>query len=890
MYFNSNIGFTITSIADNAIVIDYTLITSPPPSVVFQSPPEPSSKFIYIPWIYPTQVSGGSLNNYLPLINSLTCIVSGTDFTYTVLDKATTNCIKYTGQILNSSYITGLILTNINTNTGFQNITFPSETTPRYCYVYYNSSFTTLSNSSNNKVTVYYNNYNAGFIPSFCSYSSFKSVSPPSAPPTKPSVSINSATSSGNITGTIISAIPQFTVNNDATASQLYIIKNYKAILSNITNYLGIKKYSGYLSHTPEYTSGNTYISIQNLYPDSQYTVTTSAQNNSVNTLYSEQSLSTTFNTPSIQPTLSLQSITTPDITNVSARTVGLQSVTVNVYDNINYSKYMVFVISDPIHSVDTRGIGKDNSQNPILLSISINTSRAGTAIYTVDKQFTGFGNDTTNATVVSTPDISIEQVSISDAYTIDYLMGYYLNVTYKIKLLNTTNNLVDSPYQTVVNLTKKQTNTDGSILNTVSSSYPFYRDTFSGTTIVTDNIISINSGTSYTLVSGIYCATNNQVKLDIQNIVNNLGQYFYSNGYLLTYGSYLSSSSVSGVVNETSMPSGYYDAATNKINPSVTFQRTSGELIYRSAIYNSQCQIISTPYSWKNIAGTSKLSNIINVIFDPLSLSLQSSSNYPSTIPNTSSTTAITGYRVWSGISTNADGTITLPTTTNYYSISYNLEWDISQTNGTYDASQELLVYNGKYTSKGSGNGYINYSSISAPSGKSQPDYSNISTSGKRYATFVWKCTASEAAYYYLKLIINGCTVNISRFNEESGSIEFIQNNVSYEMKLFFRFQDTSSTDYNNSYSNTPWMNPVLKNNIVGDSITKIGEIVGVKNSSKTNVSTQNGSTYDVSIYSNHLKVTATTQNAVYLYVRVELPMSPDIGFSYISVILSPT
>lgn len=370
------------------------------------------------------------------------------------------------------------------------------------------------------------------------------------------------------------------------------------------------------------------------------------------------------------------------------ARLVGTTTRNYSVYTNVTSIKSAT--ISAPIQSPDYRGSSSANK----LLDINCNVVRNGQTIATAGPlSYKGFGQDAPS-TITDASGITITHSSISDAYpnTSPYLQGYYLNASFQVDLLGSII-FTDSPYPTTCTLIQKQYDDSGTALGTQltnsSSGFSFYRDSFSTIPDITSCDISLNSATSFTPISGVYCATANVVKLNATTIARNVGHYFYNNNTLLTYTTTDTNGQISSTTTETSMPSGYYDTTTNIIKTSITFANTTGGITYTNGSWTNSCSIKVTPWSWKSSSadGTPGTSNTIPIIFDPLSYALlvtNASSSNPSTIQNANSATSTPGYRVWSGVA-NGSGVVALPTSIRYADISYNHAWNISNTNNTY-------------------------------------------------------------------------------------------------------------------------------------------------------------------------------------------------------------
>jgi hypothetical protein len=230
--------------------------------------------------------------------------------------------------------------------------------------------------------------------------------------------------------------------------------------------------------------------------------------------------------------------------------------------------------------------------------------------------------------------------------------------------------------------------------------------------------------------------------------------------------------------------------------------------------------------------------------------------------------------------------------------SYGYNHYWNIAKNlnantiNGMQrNVTQELLMYDGKYISANYNeeiNGYMNYDVYMHGTYSPQPDYSEIKTEiGHRYATFVWECPVIAPPYLYAKFIIYGCTVNV--INQ---LMQFTQKDTTYQMNLFFRFEDgRNRTLFTSDYNNTTWINAT--NNVSTLDLFKNNNIVaGGKFSGFNNICTPDPKlpnekqTYTITLYTSFINIYSNNQNnkPLYLFARMQLPMKADVGFSYIT------
>ena len=209
-------------------IFNDNLIKSPP-AIVFDEKYAATSSEIYIGWSYPTQIRAGSLNLYLPTIETFTATWSGVVNGVTKTDQSlglnniyrvgnTNYTIKRyeNNQATDSestNYITGIVLTNVNANTGLRyNKEFPPGSgNHRDCFVYYTGDFTSLESGS---ITAYYSNHQLGNNPSVHHFNIFLVAGPPSAPRSAPNVSGTQTRTVNGIDMTAVSATPIYTDGN----------------------------------------------------------------------------------------------------------------------------------------------------------------------------------------------------------------------------------------------------------------------------------------------------------------------------------------------------------------------------------------------------------------------------------------------------------------------------------------------------------------------------------------------------------------------------------------------------------------------------------------------------------------------------------------------------
>jgi hypothetical protein len=244
----------------------------------------------------------------------------------------------------------------------------------------------------------------------------------------------------------------------------------------------------------------------------------------------------------------------------------------------------------------------------------------------------------------------------------------------------------------------------------------------------------------------------------------------------------------------------------------------------------------------------------------------------------NTISSGSAAGYRVWSAPAvSNYCPDLKYNGSTYYRTIPYDNTWNITTTNSGYDATTELVVYNGLYSTPAKG-GYINYSSYL----NNTVNYSSVAQTGYRYATFCWKLGSKTSSYSNLSFTIN----SISPTPTKSGAGLLLIN--SKQIKVLYCFQDESNAStYSSSVFNSVWIdgnsndNGVTSSSFYNTSNT-YGYYGGINSSSGVSISSSNA-TVNVFIPSVN-----PVGSSTYLYLRLVIPMDVSIGFGSVTATIS--
>jgi len=739
-----------------------------PPPVVFNNNYASTATYSYISWTYPTQKRQGTLNIYAPIINSFSSTYSvngGTSNISIVTDATGTNYLKYSGQTSTNNYITGIVLTgNPSVPQGYQtSLTFPTETTPRNCFVYYSNTFNGLSPSTNNIITAWYSNYQIdGTNKNSIQFNILLSPGVPSAPgiPTfgnaTPSGVIPTSTSGVSVTGTF--ATPSYSdFANSVTgptgppAIKQYIMDVFST--GSTVRYNGLNtpygpSYgptgftgAGFVSAFPTGLTGA--INLSSLYPDCIYTSHVQAQNDSSNTAYGLTSGTGTFTStylpmPDSSGTFGPSGTAGTSYTYYTAKLVGannsgnLPNASVQNVLFTSPAPFNSTNVTNSIQSVANRGSTGTN-----IFTASATTTRPGTSGFTgtATLSYNGFPISSPTSTQTSTL-ITINGTLPVDGYTTtlnNALQGFYLNTTNSTTLPSEV--FIASNEKTTTTLTTTQSGG-----TTTNNSMYFYYDSYVGSP--TNGGVQILFGLlNFIPATGIYVVYNN-ILVNSSTVVSNIGTYFYNNSQILNY-YYNSSITAFGGETGTSnvAPGGLTGPGTTP--PYNQFSNTVN-------ITNNSVTIPSTtvfakqpPFAVNSYGPTSTFtqqSATLNIIYDPPTRSLLSNTTLNPTSPQTISTTTLYyGFRILSEApkSGQTDSYYTeLPPTTFNLTTAYNNTLSLLS-----DAQYDIQLTTGTYQTKGlSSNGYLNYNGIIYSSTLTNTlDYSTIPATGYRYLTFTY-------------------------------------------------------------------------------------------------------------------------------------------------------
>ena len=919
---------------------DYNNNNNTPPSLFFGDPYRTSTN-IFIPITYPSQTYVSSFLQPLPTI-----LGSIFDISYNTVSGVTgTRILNTTKSPFNYQYVKPLA-----TDANFDNFTYPLEgiiisknnnsnnTMPTPSIqtfinnngstgvwsIKYNISNISSGNTGNNRITGSYKNYTGTLNPSTLEFGTFSSGTAPT-----PDASYISVIQTFNTITLTIKAPSLANTDSDPDNTMASYTCGYSTPGSTIRYNSQISN-SG--SSTVTYTEPSQTQIFTGLYPDSSYTFTLQSTNklglSSTTTFTGDTNkFSTSYLSPSISTNITNASYSfsptrIPTAYFVSDTNKGSPSSTTNLINNVS---------NITLTTSDALSIQYDHRVRGKLPINTIMTISAALGSNSVTKSFNGFplsSSTTTSGTITLNSGTTIDQ------YTTNYEQGFYSKLN-GFNIVIPSSSLTASQSLNTITLTQiyNAFNSTSSTLATyTNNSNTFHYDNLSGLPTINSSTFSFSNTNSFTKVSGINVVFTNPtftVNTDITNLFKN---FFKSN--LLTYTFTLG---CTGTVTEANL--------TNCTNPIpkdgslVTFRNSSTSATLNTSFNKSISLIVAA----SNFNGNTTFSPnpVINVICDvPSHLLISSSLKNPISI-NSVSSTATTGYRVWSAPGTLFSISTYMPPmygynndAISYTKFKYDHSWNLKSSNEnsitingtTYsniDASQELQIFNGYYQSIGSGSyttginntnvvGYTNYSSYN----NNTLDYSvpvndllndtTTKTSNYRFATFVWDYNNSATTNTFIFTLknfkYNGSTPSI--IQDADGVSYLVSGTSGFKNRIFLHYRVEHYVDANNIYispkqsnSSTVWVDGNSTKGTIsgslGDDINTPAQINSGNyydnESNKTVVRAPGSLSYSIS--GSDLVITVSSilyidsSRKRYIYCRIGLPMNANYAFEYVTL-----
>ena len=834
------------------------------------------STTINFTWTIPSVIDSSDSLSLQQLSAVLYASINGTIKAYSIINNLTTNL----------DTLTTITISNFASETNGVN-------TAGTAYFYYNSDFNSLiSDTDNNKLILWYSNFNPYPNISSIGYTSFSESFPPSI------VEFGTATQD-DYNSITLKCYVEYT---DATNSQKGppYLTNFNIPIGDysITTVSG-KRYPNGLPFTSTAALSQSCVSntgayptitnfkITGIYPDSTYGFQVEASNDNGSNYGPLGSYTFTTELPTA-PSNSFPNT--------------LFDSTGKIYQN-TYATNGYYVIS-----VDEK-ITND------LININLITSNWNSSTYTgpVQDSSEAGGQGTNYLTMEATIDDNLPtDISLiiggfgqSSSYTGNNNNGITLNVTTSDYYASSSNynqgfflqystsavispsyfnSFITYPYDSM--LTFELDNSKNSSVTNMGS-YSFYIDNInSNPTYGSISTFSMNpnSDNNYysSQVSGIYVVNSSPTFTVTGLTLNNMGQSFYASPIV----QYTFSGGVSSTANSQE------NDLTNVTTSSGTFTIANSSI--PSTILSTYNTSIALSINFNNIYGNNTTSNIspqFNVIVDVPSVTLANSI----TTLNTLSTTSIIGYRVWSA---NTDSTMsptgivpyvfittgeTLPSGSQagsdegYVNIKYDNDWNIST---NQYANQELLIANGYFTTNHSY--YLDYETYNKNGNLNNGiDYSGLSET--RYAPFAWTSNSTtQYPFLNFQILFNG-----QIYTDPLTNIFYFDTGYTQQLSLYYRFEyntDVTSNSWGTvsgiTYPNTTW---ISINSQPGGSANQTININTICNFSNAKTVYWNTNS---SVFSNNTLTVKTDcpvislQKAT-LYLRIGLPDSCSTGFS---------
>lgn len=907
-------------------------LIDPPPAPVIGDPTSESTK-IYIPWTYPSTINVGVPIGFLPFISSYTAILSTSQVSTFVVDGGGTgppNYLDAVGGYCSTIHVTGIVLTNqVSLANTYGYVNFPT-LGDIYSVYYYNPTFVNFNAPAAGAIKMYYQNRNQSISSSTVDITGFTASGTPSYPQ-------NFAIIGSNVNSLSVSyTAPEFVdVLNPTTSATIAVYALAFSSISTLYRFVGntvltdpnvTQTLSAVLPYpnTPYYNNwvqngrNLIYTYPNNLHPDTQTEVFVTASN-TANPAYGQQA-STLGTTTYLSQVATPASLTFPATyyANGTIKRCSDGLAVTNVLTTSNTLTSATYIT--PIHTVLNRGNAEaDIMYLSTFLRTSIGTTSNGPLL-----EFGGYSQ--TAPTSQTTNGLTLTPRTTDTYYGGPaYNQGFYLKSLNRVTIASAV--IGNVGYSADVNtLTVVEKQLDGNDPSGVitSNSYEYYYDNLTTTPAVTD--LSYTLTTSNTQISGIYVIYG-VATATITATATNLGNYFYSDplvSYTLTIGnnSYTSNTTLPEPASQITGPLTFLDTSLASVN------------ITTNAIYSNSA--IVTAVAHNPSSNSSPVTSTIPVIADGPSYSLvygTSPPAIPQTIPIINTTGTVVGARCWSAGSaltsvtaTNTNGTLvntptnlpgysfsdltTIGNTSNFALAPYSQLWYLTDSgtsvNSYYDATTELQIADGRFitpnsTSNSVSIGYKNYSGYLINSNVSPPtlvNYTSISASGYRYATFVWQLQYTTYPAY-LNFTLN----NVRNIVQQGGGTPYAVTSSGNPIYILFRFEDTRSiypiinpSDGNyafpTNYYTSIWANANAVDN---------GAVFGSGNYYKLLTPNYPTSAYvrgafqntDVSggnftITANVPTVAPVSPNPFYLYCRIGLPMTDDVYFKSVSATFS--
>ena len=775
-------------------------LINPPPPIVFGTPASQSSE-IFVPWTYPTQLNVGFQNSWLPVINSLNVLIS-THLTSinpsTIISTLSTGYVDYHNGL---NYITGAVITNTVQATGIQLKTFPQDGISRYAFVFYSPTLSGLNKDG--QLIAFYNNYNVGCNIASTIFSPFLAAGPPSVPRKLQSTNVTFQTLSfyfstpqfvDTLNPTSVATISRYDIsfNSVPIPGVRYGTAIYDAQTAAITSPFTFVT-------SPDSTAGNVIkYDATSLYPDSKYNFYVKATNSAsiAGPFASTLGISTSYLSPDTGITVNFLA---RYFSGTIKRVTDNLTVTTLLNTNTDWTSSN-FVV--PLHILTNRG------------TTSAGIATLATAIsgpFTSTGPTVTFGGFPATTPVAGTQsNLTVTPTNVFDQYTTPArYQGFYLKGSNTVTIRQATFSTSQTQYTHTTTLTQ--------VASPITSQLSFYYDGLLGTATVLDMAFNFSVATppTATYVSGVNVISG-QPTLSTITGASNLGKFFFKSpilSYTNTTGSVTTSFSETTVSN---IISGVSDGQFSQ-SQRIGFSNGSFQLNSLATVYALSTSMTVTAANASNTSAAF-LATPLQCVIDGPSVTLINTT-LPASPETLSSNVAEKGCRIWSY--SNYDATTFVPpyiyslgAGSNYSFTDFLYTAATTHTSSIIDATlghpliTELQVTNGAHRSKGTRTDcYIDYRTKKySATLLNTVNYSSVTTSGIRFATFAWKIAAQSTNYSVLRF-------TLTYVSADSDAISVVNNLIVFtgtadKIYVFYRVEDQSSiVPTNGTSASTVWL-----------------------------------------------------------------------------------
>ena len=887
-------GTGIVTISENWIT---NYLISAPSTIMFGTPQSKSSQ-IFIPWTYPDQINVGFQSNWVSEIVSLNALVStnvaGINPITIINNLSSGGYVDYHD---GSAYITGVVLTKTAGTSGVQSVVFPQDDLARYAYVFYNTSLSGLTTSG--LFTAYYKNYNTGSNLASTLFSPYNAGGPPTAPQRLFSTNVTSNSLSfyfstptlvDSTDPTSVATISQYnlTWTSQPIPGRRYGTAVFDSQSATVASpFTFISPLDGFSGNVIRYLAGP---SATTLYPDSTYQFNVSATN----------SLSFTGPIASTIGISTLNLVQDSFFTSITfaSRFYATAGVTYNrLRTGVTGVTTLVNTATDWTSSAFI---------NPIQTTAARGTEGIGTAylstVFTFPSTILGPGQKY-NGFPATTPG-AITQNALTITPTNVYDKFSASNAQYRGFFLNNSNTVTIGAANFVANSTiyTLQTNayqsTSAGIAASAAVTHSYYYDGVPGAATITDLRFNYSSTTppSCNWVSGVEVVYGTPYFSTITG-ASNLGNFFYASpieNYTVTI------SNTVATATETTFANATTNLSAGRLPQGSRIELSNGTIVSSNLALRFAKQVQLAAFV-RNTDGVSATSNVyMSSIVDGPSITLVYTT-LPQTLPTAITASGLAGCRIWSFNNFDATNTYVVPfcytpvaTPLSYTDYLYNHSTSLVDSGQTFSATKELQVANGAHLSKGTTtDGYINYNGYQySATATNTVDYSGITTSGIRFASFAWNTTSSGTNYSKITFVINYTVAKSATPVVLNNQVVFSGYSSAATDKIFFfyRVEDQASklpTDATSA--STVWLDangttasPASAFNYYIDTTGNQTQIYGGISSGATLA------TGTITFPNVFIPAFSTAGKTVRIFCRIGIPMNWNFAFTTITLQLS--